>query len=265
MNMKNKSKFTPKDIVMILILALIVGLILSGILSYINYNSKKDDNTDQTGKAENLEVNDELVQNLFYLTRGELKNTLFAGTDYENIYYRSEITDIETTDENFKKILSFVSLDQSLITNDESKSIISAEALKNQYNTIFGNLDNYKDETFNYSCPVTIEYNEDEKQYEYESACGYNISSGYISKLTEAKKYDDCLEIYEKVVFYLIDEETGDISYFNTSDYSEQLVVLENDEQFNIDDYTDKLDIYKYTFIKDGNNYYFDRVERQNK
>ena len=63
----------------------------------------------------------------------------------------------------------------------------------------------------------------------------------------------------------MIDEETGDISYFNTSDYSEQLVVLENDEQFNIDDYTDKLDVYKYTFIKDGNNYYFDRVERQNK
>ncbi len=262
MKENKKNRFTKKNIVIAIIVALIIGLILIGVLSYINY-SKDNDITTPSGEAKDLNISDEIVQDLFYLTRGELASHLFAGTDYENIYYRNDVTNINDMDEVFKKMLAFVTLDKDLIKQEESKYIISANDLKNQYNEIFGNLDTYQDETFNYNCPLTIEYNSESKQYEYESACGYSLSSGYVSKLTEAKEYNDRIEIYEVVAFYLLDDNTSEVSYFNTSDYSEYLTVLESENQFNIDDYTDRLDTYKYTFMKNGNNYYFAKVEKE--
>lgn len=261
-----KNKLTKKDIGIIIIVALIIGFVFSGILSYINYSNKnKEEITEPSGKVENLEIGDEVVQNLFYLTRGDLTGSLFVGTDYENIYYRQDRIIIDEMDENFKKILSFVTLNENLIKQEQSKSIINSDDLKNQYNKIFGNLTDYKDETFNYNCPATIEYNKKSNQYEYENACGYSLSSGYVSKLTEAKKYEDRIEIYETVAFYLLDDNTNEVSYFTTSDYSEYLVVLKNEETFTIEDYVDKLDIYKYTFMRDKDTYHFTKVEKQEK
>lgn len=258
-------KINAKKIVVPGLLSLIIILIILGIISYVNYKNNNQGNKTEIneGKYQTLDGTDDLVKDLFYLTRGSNTSSLFYGTNYNNIYYIDDNLDINSLDNNFKMMLSFLTIEDNKKKNDNNGSqTIWAEYIKDRYITIFGKKDNYVDEDIYYFCPSVISYNITDKQYEIDGGCGYIATTGYTNKLLYARKYEDRIEIYETVAFYLLDIESEKISYFINGNYSDILTTLSVDEKFKIDDYLEKLHIYKYTFVKNDKNYNFSKVEK---
>ena len=250
--MKNK-------IVIFILVVAICGLSIYGLVSYFDYvSNKSEDNKKEIW--EKLDVNDSIVKDLFAMT-GSSKKNLFVDTDYENIYFSGTKTKIKTMDIEFKLLLVLYNLDQDNFVQEENVTKIEEKYIKEKYNEIFGDND-YEARDFFAGCPSQIKYNKEQMQYEYDEYCGGMQVSGYEYKLIEARKYTDRIEIYNKVAFYLIDENEETISYWKNSDISSSIITLSLDQTFNIDEYLETLNTYKYTFRLKGEKYYFEMVEK---
>lgn len=253
--MKNKKKI---DRVILILFVLIICLLLVGIYSYVSYINNKN----LKDGYETLDVNSQQVKKLFYLTRGNHSSRLFYGTNYYNIYYKQDVTKMSELSEDFKKLLSYYTLYSSLQDTTTNNIVFDANDLKQQYITIFGNDNNYIDEDIHCNCPANIIYLPTDKKYVIGGAYGMMILEGYNNKIMEARKYNDKIEIYEKVVFYVEDENTGNISYYKDGDFKEKITEISGNMQFKFDDYQKQYNTYKYTFMLKNNTYYFDSVER---
>jgi len=260
MNDKGIQKGRWKNAVIAVLIVAIIILILSGIISYRNFNNKSSNQAEKPKdekKYEVLEVNESLVVDLFGLTRNN-NRSLFFGTEYDNIYYLKDVINTNKLDVEFKLMLSFETLDSNKLNLDDETTVIEESALKEQYLKIFGDTD-YKGQDIKYSCPSAVRYNEEKFRFEYDEYCGGPVSYGYQNKLIEARKYKDKIEIYEKVVFYLIDEDR--VTYWKNADYSDFLLEMTMDDDFNIDSHLNELKTYKYTFEKSDSFYTFEKVE----
>jgi len=247
-----KNKIRNRKIIILLLTVALIGLIIVGIFSYFDYVNKKVD-------YQNIDINDPIVSELIHLTRND-NRFLFAGTKYENLYYSTEKIDMKSFDLEFKLLLSYITIDPNKIDDDGDFVVVKEEDLKKQYTKIFGD-DNYKGQDIEYSCPTIISYNPKEKRYEYNEFCGGGITTGYENKIIEARKYDNKIEIYEKVAFYLFDEDYESITYWENSDYTDLIVETSIDEEFNVDEYLQNMKTYKFVFERKENNYYFKSVE----
>lgn len=255
--MKNERK-----IVGIVIIILIIGILIG--LGVFSYNKYKNSSPKDSEKYELLDLTDKTVLKLFQLTRGSSNNSLFNSTEYENIYYKNDITEISKTDNNFRLLLTYLNLPNEYFeSKDEEGITISGSNFKKIYQKIFGSI-KYVPEDINYSCPSVIEYNKSNDIYTIDDNCGGNNLSGYVDKLIEARKYSDRIEIYEKVAFYFVDEEQERIIYTINDDYSILLVETSLEDEFNIDNHLERLHTYKYTFKLDGENYHFTKVTKEN-
>ncbi|MBQ7137285.1 MAG: hypothetical protein IJO43_04850 [Bacilli bacterium] len=262
MNNKGVKKRNWKDTVIVALMIAIIALILSGVISYINFSGRTDDkNNEPTNKKEyeNLNVTDNLVTDLFALTRGN-NTSLFFGTQYENVYYSKDKINTNELNVEFKLMLSFVTLDRDKFSLDGETTVIEEKDLKEQYLKIFGDND-YKAQDIKYNCPSTVHYNPEKNRFEYDEYCGGPLNYGYQNKLIEARKYSDKIEIYEKVVFYLLEEDTNRITYWKNSDCSDLILEAEIDDDFDINNHLEVLKTYKYTFEKNDASYTFEKVE----
>lgn len=250
---------TKRRAIIFFLIFSIVGLMIYGIFSYNNFTNKSDEKNKILESYEQLSLDDKLIQELFLLT-GSSGQNLFENSKYENFYYTAEKREMKKVSNEFKLLLSYYTLDQTKFTNEDGKIVILESDLKEQYFRIFGD-DDYEPMDINYSCPALIEYNTEKNRYEYDSYCGGMKASGYNYKLIEARQYPDRIEIYEKIAFYLIDANTETVSYWKNSDYSDVITELSTIEDFYIENYLDRLHTYKYTFRKNENNYYFEKVE----
>lgn len=242
--------------VIIVLLIVIICLISIGIYSYFNYTKNSNN------RYENLDVTSKEVTDLLFLTRGNNDTTLFYGTDYYNIYYKEDVIKTNALNEDFKKLLAYYTLDKSLKDNSSNATVFKAEDLKKQYITIFGEDVNYKNEDIYCNCPSKIIYISAFDNYVLDGSAGTLILEGYDNKITDARKYKEKIEIYEKVVFYVEDENTGNISYYKDSDFKNKITEISGNEQFKFDDYEKQYNTYKYTFVLKNDLYYFDSVER---
>ena len=252
-------KIKNKNILIIVLSLALFCLISVGIYSYVNYVRNNKDG------YETLNVNSEQVKDLIYLTRGNHNSTLFFGTKYYNMYYSEDVIKTSELNEDFKKLLSYYTLDASLLDYSTNNTVFNADDLKVQYINIFGNDKDYIDEDIYCNCPSKIIYLPSSKEYVIGGAYGMQILEGYNSKITEARKYKAKIEIYEKVVFYEEDEDAGKVNYYRDykdGKFSTKITEISSDKQFNFDDYSKQYNTYKYTFILQNDSYYFDSVER---
>ena len=246
-----------RKIVIVILSLLIACLVLIGTYSYYNYSKDKQKN------YELLDVNNKEVADLFYLTRGDYRTNLFYGTEYYNIYYKEDKILTNELNENFKKLLAYYTLDKTLIEKSDTTTVFSASNLKKQYINIFGDDIKYVDDDIYCDCPLEIIYLPPYKQYVIETeAYGMMILERYDNKIIEVRKYEDKIEIYEKVVFFVLDDNTGIVSYYRDSSFKEKLMDTTGNKQFNFDDYEKQCDTYKYTFTLKNDLYYFSSVER---
>lgn len=251
-------KIKNNDLVVIVLSILIVVLVFLGIYSYVNYVKNKNDG----GTYQKLDVNSDQIKQLVFLTRGNHNRTLFYGTDYYNIYYKEDFIKTSDLNEDFKKLLSYYTLERSLFDYSNNNTVFKADDLKRQYASIFGDTANYKNEDIYCNCPSKIVYLPADGTYVLEGAFGSIIMEGYISRLIDAKKYDNRIEIYEKVVFYVEDENTGNISYYKDSSFREKIIETSENKQFKFEEYQKQYNTYKYTFMLENGVYYFESVER---
>ncbi len=246
-------KMDIRNIVIFVLSLSIVILLIVGVISFTNYNKQKEEKPDY----EQMDVNGKEVRRLFLLTREDMNAPLFIGSNYSNLYYTINSFYIDDIGEEFKMDLAFSKLDNSYITIKNKRGSFKASYLKNIYKEVFGDMSNYQDGDFYYGCPSTMEYNEKEEIYEFDAMCGIGSLEGYENEIVEAKKYNDHIEIYEKVVFYdYIGDNTGRKYYYDVY----YKTPIGNTYDFNSDDVQE----YKYIFKKlDDGNYYFYGVERQ--
>ncbi len=252
--MNSAKKVSKKDTIIILLVASIVGLVLAGVVSYINYIDHKSNEP----KYEKLDVSSELVQNLFMLTRRNMSGSILAGTDYENIYYRKDFK-VSDMDEEFKMQLAYIKLDSEDYIYRESSVGFPASALKESYEKIFGDTIHYKDGDIYYICPSKINYDDSSKEYYYNEACGYIPEAGFENQLVEARRYDDYIAIYEKAVFYEIDFISDAMTYYRDAEHTDPI----DGEEYDFNDAG--ISTYKYIFEKaEDGNYYFSEVKKEN-
>ncbi len=237
-----------RKIVVGILSLLIIILCVLGVYSVIKFSTNK--------KYENLKVTDSEVQKLFLLTRKSMDAPLFFGTNYENIYYKNDNVIMSEVDQDLKMILAFETLDNDNMYILEGANTFDANVLKDQYVSIFGSDADYQDHTFKYSCPNEIVYNQNANIYQVSQICSFIYDTSYENKIVEARRYDDRIEIFEKVIFYTYED--GKKVYYNDIDLTDKYVK----DSVNFD--KDKLNKYKYTFKKaDDGKYYFESVQKQ--
>jgi len=244
-----------KNRIIYLLVIMIVILLTIGIVSYIKFeNSKSND------RYQILDIDSEMVKDLFYLTKGRSGNNLFLGSEYENLYYKNEKIDLNEMDENFKRVLAYYNLDRNSFKYQDNLIIINAEEIKKQYINIFGTSDDYVDGTI--YCFSTITYDSENNQYVISGGKGGEILTGYQNKIIEARQYKDKVEIYEKVLFYRRNASYLISNVYSDSKYSNKLDIEIIEPNYVLENHSDLLDTYKYTFVKNGNDYIFNKVEK---
>ena len=252
----NISNFRKIAIFMLAIL--IVCLISVGIWSYSTYNKG-----DPKKEYEVLDVNSDLVKELFFFTRGYSNKNLFNETTYSNLYYINERVDISEMSPTFKKLLAYYSLDTDLVIVEDNNLVFKASDLREQYTKIFGEEKNYEDSDIYCNCPFDIKFDESNNRYFIEGAVGYEILEGYENELIEAIKYEDRIERYEVAVFYLLDVDNNEKNYYANADYTDLLITMPMSGKVSINDYREQLHVFKYTFVKSGAAYTFNTVEME--
>lgn len=117
-------------------------------------------------------------------------------------------------------------------------------------------------------------YNSEENRYETNEEFGGSIG-GYVTQfITSATIQGDYLNIYVKPIFMCVNFDKYDDEIFDgyanynyeIDTFSDKVVekvdYIEAEEEPDFDVDKTKLNTYKYTFVKNGDNYYFDSLEK---
>lgn len=277
---ENKKSKLGLGILMGLLIAIIIGL-----ASFIVYDKvlTKDDNK-QVENGDNKEnTEEERVEDLsLSSTLVKALRDIINSDSKEHLYKNNKVV-FADEDISLKLSIAATYISDSFITDSFGYdcnsgvcgiSYISEENIKNAYYEIFGSNSDYSRSTFNVYNNCAKEYIWSEQNNRYEAkipgGCGDLSCGGPLTKPFSAKQIisskENMVEIYD--YFYYVGcavYEDNIIPYY--SDYAEtNLIAKSADVNFNLfNEYTDKLGMYKYTFVDDGNgNYVFTSVERVN-
>ena len=236
-------------------------------------NNEEDNNKDMY--IGQLDLSLELVADL-------INRISFTYTDLQNVdlfaLYNNEGVDIKDIpnniklyllkrDVNFKEILDNNGIDEYIQTCDPNGLSIDKSEFDKLVSMFWGpnTILEYEDINYNYyidysnSKKITLTYNEDK----YIVNCNdYYVSKDIVKsieqKTVKAIGTENSIEIYRKVVFISY---KGEIGVFKEPDFK---TLITNDRKAQLEDYIDKADTYKYTFIKNEDNYYLSRIELVN-
>ena len=280
----------------LMILGIITCLTIIGTCIYLVYNvatNEKNDITESNNdvneqikepntdtKEQELEVTEEdknIASNLLK-PFDRYKMRLLREDKLGYIYKYDKLT----TENLSNDIILEVSLYKYVRENKEiyddafQYALSSVNINKDNFNktvqSIFGNI-KYENRNIAYDCAYgSAIYDEAQNNYIYSGqACGGVFLPYITSKIIEVKKYNDRMEVIEKI---------GYIGYERIDNCSVPIPVLYNhptekvvvektscdnrDEDILFNNNLDKLLSYKYTFKKDGTNYYFEKIERVN-
>ena len=279
-------------------ICLILLLIVITLVAYIlNNTMKSNTNSSKTSKFEKLNASDyEQVEKLFNRMNGftehlELLTIDNDGTSelYDYFYDKESLLNKNVTD-NVKFAIAYNELyrkkvNEEIIPSNNDNVFNNfrfyLEDINEKVNEIFGNSINVNN-IINKENIVNVvidgngfKYDEKTKSFSLSgSGVGDCSSAEYKTKIIDAKKYSDKIEIINKVMFSFSsgceDEEKLLIlkSPYSYNNYKNFIIAdlsntKKNYNDINIDDYLDSLDSYKWTFTKnkDGN-YIFSSVEK---
>lgn len=220
--------------------------------------------TDDEEKA--IDVNSSIVKNAYakvegagetlyeYINKNDLPNKVKLVLGYHNL---KEESLKPYSDEEFQKT--------------GNSYYFSTEALKNSIADVLGNEVEFYNEDFSayrIGLSETLKYNE--KQSRYDTNFEFGGDSDYFKEIVvSASTQGDYLNIYVKPVFFKLEfdkygSDANNYDAYSGYNYSNNEFINKIQEKVsNIDDVDNsKLDTYKYTFLKIGDNYYFDSLQK---
>lgn len=249
--MKNKRNM------IILIVAFCILAIVVGSLVIINKEKRKEKSEESTNSLESNQVDKSIIN---YLKLSSLPEEYFGYFYQEDKYNNSSI------DNNIKIYMAIRKVLSNQKDINYSKKIEIKEAdVTDALKELFGSDVTYKHESLEgNTCSYTnFKYNKSKKMYIQEpDGCFESNTDTILSEIIDKKTTDKKIEIYEKIGYVEISYNTQNkkISYNIYKDIAKKNKIATIDE-YSISSVKDSLSTYKYTFIKENNNYYLNSVE----
>lgn len=202
------------------------------------------------------------------ITKEELPTQLMEkirfsfGTKYYELYYEKKIKA-----KNLPNAAKLYLAGAAYRRKNKSSYQMTKEDMKKELINIFGSNVEYKDGDFNAgSCfaeSMTLENN----IYKFQGGCGsLDLKTSYRTKIIKAVKKETYIEITEKAAYVMpteVDMLSNKAAY-NVYDKKDGKLLgkVGANEEFDINKYLNDLKSYKYKFVKEGDNYYFDSVKK---
>ena len=253
-------------------------------------NKESSEKNVEKENSEDIEVDSPLVTNLMDIFH--VFDTVYSdGGKYWGYFYQKDKYTVDTIDNQVKLLLGYLKqryldfgkndtnfFDEFVNCKDcnEVYYEISKETLKKQIENIFGKDTSYQDMSFNGGYNNKVIYDENTGVYKINrkvtsSFGGFHVPI-YYHKIVKAVKYEDRLEITEKMFFAKgypysiyksteIPEDGGDykgLEYVGLSKMDENGIESLDDT---MEAYEEQLNSYKYTFKYEKGNYYLNSVE----
>lgn len=246
---KYKNKTIRKKNIIIFFLILIIVL-----ENYYLYDEKVFSNYLFNNHSEviNNNTKEDTVKDLNYYINeyGYLIDMVNTKLDNDNFnYLYRDSYKVSEIDKEIKLNISYMNISDSNINSVNGVKTVSEDIVKSSYNKIF-NDNKYEVGNFKYSC-LNFIYNKNNLSYmAIDTGCDDNKE--IIKSIIDIKEKDNYIEIIT-LVGILKDNTLYDI---------ENNLIESNYHNQDLSNFNDSLTKYKYTFIKDKGNYYFDSIEK---
>lgn len=253
-----------------IILCILLVMSVCGFCIYyqIENHDKNNVKNPETQKIEEkIDTNSDIVtisMNKFSI----LNDTFVAGNMFGYLYRKNNYT-VDNIDNDVKLMLG---TEQLYLKDDNFKYgnfpvVKTKSEMQNEIQKIFGNDVTYSDSNINLNCKTLGTYDNTNQTYTFTESdgCGGTLTPYIETKIIEAIKYDDKLEIIEKMAYVDYTEKDNELItnvHKNENDLNVIGNLKENDDIFTL--YNDKLDSYKYTFKYKNGNYYFESIKKMN-
>lgn len=263
--MENKGK--NKGLIGLVIVLIILVLSLGGYIVYDKVIEKENNKKENKNITEKKEEKKEELSITSEEVTGLMKKISITDIDTSltGWYYQKDKITVDDMDNQIKLIIG---LQDNYDVEEEFQEnrTISKEDIRNSIKKILGDDIKYQDENINSSCYGTAaNYNEKTKQYELTGGCGGVLIPLYKEKISKAYQTDKTIEIYQKAIyveFESVDEEGIKENIYKTDRKTEIKKGILSEEDMDYSKYFDLSDEFKFTFTKQGNNYYFSSVEK---
>lgn len=278
-----KEKNRSGEIALIVILLIIV-LGLVGYIIYDKKNNKCQTVEKENKKAEtiNLDVTSSEVVNLYSKLDVLNSDTYVNSPDYFAYLYRKDTLKPEKLPDD---VIVLIGLDNALskcgdncykeMDNGSAVISISKDEVASEIKRIFGDIE-YKDTNIpKINCSIGGYTFSNDTYNTTAYGCGNESLNNISTRIVKAEKTDKEINIYVKVAFTIMNVKNGGSSCVEWNemdcvenvavygDYNKRYLIEKTSENVFYDSdklfelYSDKLSIFKYTFTKENNNYYF--------
>ena len=244
-NMRGKrGKIFRRDIVIIILLAIIAYLVYFMYNhNYVSFSINSNmNNVTLTNDKKVVNINKDysyLLDNINVKLPFENSNSLYL---YLKDYNESNIND---------------SIKLTMTYNYINKDDFSVDEVHDAYVKLFNTDKNFKNTSFDYECKK-FKYDESTNAYTLVSNECINTSSKEIlERIINTSVKNDKIIITTVVGVY----DNSNHSLYNYKNIYDPIAVDLNNN-FNITDYQNKLNTYKYTFVGVDDNYYFDSIKK---
>lgn len=232
-------------------------------------NIVHNDYKESQAEEKSIDVNNSIVKNAYAKIEGA------ADTIYEYVNVKKS-----NLPNKIKLVLGYHNIGEGGLKSYSNNEFLQTgnsyylpiETLKNSIEDVLGDDINFFNDDFNaerIGLSEVLTYNE--KQNRYDTNFEFGGDSDYFAeKIVSASVQGDYLNIYVKPVFFKLEAEKYGVSNVNNydaySDYNysnDEFLNKVQEKVFDIDDIDiSKLDTYKYTFLKQGDNYYFNSLQK---
>lgn len=228
----------------------------------------KVEENEEKDKNESLPIEGETVSQLMkpihYLNDGLLYD--HEDSTYFGYWYQKEKYTVDTISNQVKLYLSLYSLYDPEWQNQDIIEVTKTEVEKSLEN-LFGKITVEHESLKGVGCGYThFTYEGDKEIYSQENKiCGAILPPHYTSKIKNATKYNDRIEIIEQIAY--IDYETeGDNEVTKIHKNQNEVEIATIEEEISDDQiftqYGEQLDSYKYTFQYQNGKYHFYSIEK---
>ena len=263
----------PKFVIIFLLILIIIGGYF-GYKYYVN-NNKVEEETNE------VSVTDPLIQKLYnrynMFTTPVNDNSLRILDGLYGYYYYEKNYTSETISSEVK-ILTAINelfLNKTLTYEEGSNESIeiAGKVMRDTITSLFGDTNNFEDTSIDpslaYFCDFgNITYDSEKDLYYTEGSSSCNTTNVSIikTKLVRATKEDDTVTFVEEMAYLVPEKNEDDQVQYNVYDEMEENDLTYVDTVNTLGEFAfynyKHLHNYKYTFVKNGDNYVLSKIER---
>lgn len=284
---KEEKQYDPKELqeirkkLMLLLAVLIIFVIIAFIVLIKPFDfNNKDSNNDSVQEEEKENNNENNQIDINSDTIVELNNLIeFSVNDFKEIdlfsLYSDNVLESNNIPNNiklymlkrtnvFEDLLDNNGIVEYLDTCSQEGLIIKKEDFDKVVTSVFGPNTTVQYDKINYmyyrdssiAKKVTLSYENDNYILRCNEFTNNTVLTKYIQyNLKDVVSSNDSIELYQNVVFI---NQSG---VYKDSNFNE---LITNDQNAQLNDYISKGVIYKYTFVKNEDNYYLSKIEKIN-